>query len=237
MEIEIDNDNAAYLVALGENADVNALVTADKEGRIVILSPEVAERLSLYAIRTETTMEEAVNAALDQYLTTNRLSVLAPWVETLPLMQQSVLLALVRNEDGIDRDAPQKQLIKWFRRCILLSAFDRRVLTSPYESGGGSFTGSITDVTDAVTDFVRARDSMKLHYFAHAMHAFEILGYKHPDPQTRGFWYDAYVRMCDALHMRIETVDMMDRRLCDNEALWQEREVPGEQGKLFPGIV
>lgn len=63
------------------------------------------------------------------------------WVQHLTLMQQSVLFAAIRAPDGIRKDHPIKVLMRWYRRCILLSAFDGRTLLSPFEDGGGSFTG------------------------------------------------------------------------------------------------
>lgn len=63
------------------------------------------------------------------------------WVLEIPFMQQSVLFAAVRAPDGLRKDHPTKVLLRWYRRCVLLSAFDRRALTCPFEDGGGSFTG------------------------------------------------------------------------------------------------
>lgn len=63
------------------------------------------------------------------------------WVLEIPFMQQSVLFAAVRAPDGLRKDHPTKVLLRWYRRCVLLSAFDRRALTCPFEEGGGSFTG------------------------------------------------------------------------------------------------
>lgn len=63
------------------------------------------------------------------------------WVLEIPFMQQSVLFAAIRAPDGLRKDHPTKVLLRWYRRCILYSAFDRRALTCPFEEGGGSFTG------------------------------------------------------------------------------------------------
>lgn len=164
-----------------------------------------------------------INQAIKAYLTEPG-SVLNPWVRTLTFMQQSVLLAMVRNADGINKHHPQKELIKWFRRCVLQSAFDRCHLETPFQRGGGSFTGPVPDIEAALDEFIWARDEMTLHYFAHAMHAFEILGYKYPDLEYREFWHRAYMRCVDAMHMMPETEDMLDQRLCDNEKFWMARE-------------
>lgn len=153
-------------------------------------------------------------------------SVLCDWVTNLPLMQQSVLIANVRNADGTPKFHKQKPLIRWFRRCVLKSAFDGRELKTHDEPGGGSFTGPVDNLAKALDDFIDSRDEMTLHYYAHAMHAFEIIGYKHPDPATRHFFRGAYERMAHTLHLWPETVEQMDRRLGDNETGWRERNDP-----------
>lgn len=154
-------------------------------------------------------------------------SVLQPWVQELPIMQQSVLLSSVRNADMVEKGHPSKDLIRWYRRCILVSAFEGEAFKSPYTRGGGSFTGPlIKDLAFCVDDFLRARDGMSLHYYAHAMHAFEILGYKHPVEHTRREWHEVYSRMAHALHLWPETEEQMDARLGDKPEGWMAREDP-----------
>lgn len=173
--------------------------------------------------QSETSVSNVLHAAVDAYLSAPG-SVLNPWMSTLTFMQQSVLLAMVRNADGIPKHHPQKELIKWLRRCILQSAFDRCHLTEPNMPGGGSFTGPVESVQDALNEFIWARDEMTLHYFAHAMHAFEILGYHYPDEKWRKFWFEAYHRMVNALHLEPESKYEMDKRLSDNMNMWKARE-------------
>lgn len=68
------------------------------------------------------------------------MSVFQPWVEKLTFMQQSVLITAVRGPDGIPKDHIVKVLLRWYRRCILYSAFGHKIITDPYTKGGGSFT-------------------------------------------------------------------------------------------------
>lgn len=68
-------------------------------------------------------------------------SVLQPWVEDLSMMQQSVLLTAVRGPDALPKYHPSKFLLRWYRRCTLLSAMDGCVLADPVSENGGSFTG------------------------------------------------------------------------------------------------
>lgn len=67
-----------------------------------------------------------------------------PWLHRIPIMQQSVLLAAIRGPDGIHKNHVSKLLLRWFRRCVLMSAFNRKALDRPYDYAlrcGGSFTG------------------------------------------------------------------------------------------------
>ena len=151
-------------------------------------------------------------------------SVLQDWVMDIPYMQQSVLLSAMRNADGVEKGHPSKDIIRWYRRCVVVSAFDGRALTDPQEPGGGSYTGPVADIEAAADAFIVARDGMQLHYYSHTMHAFQILGYQHPDSEIRAFWRRLYVRMCEALHVWPESDPQMNERLGDNEAGWRARE-------------
>lgn len=180
-------------------------------------------------------------------------SAVQPWLMGIPMMQQSVLFSAIRGPDGFRKHHEAKPLLKFFRRCILMSAFEGKALMNPYEPGGGSFTGPSLTAHNAdaqfsyvhfyvlnragkfvgiplnrwpeamqghVDGFVHSRDEQGLHYFAHALHAFEILGYKHPVPIIRQFWLSVYLRMVNALHLVPEPEVELDRRLCDNPDEW-----------------
>jgi hypothetical protein len=161
-------------------------------------------------------------------------SVLQEWVENLTYMQQSVLLTALRGPDTIRKDHVSKLLIRWMRRCILLSAFDGKVLTNPYESGGGSFIGpsvslnysveqieqhNICEISmnHIVDDYLKTVDELPHHFQLHFMHASEILGYKHPDDKIRNWWKNTYLRLVNDLHLTPESEERMDWRLGDKE--------------------
>lgn len=160
-------------------------------------------------------------------------SVLQPWVQELPFMQQSVLISAVRGPDGISKYHKCKSLIKWYRRCILVSAFDNKILDNPYHEGGGSFTGPSLNnpnhpvpweirMEKIVSDFLVSRDELPFHYFTHFVHACEVLGYKHPDQRIKSFWGLVYARMCKCMHMNLETECDMDCRLGDKLEIWNK---------------
>lgn len=151
------------------------------------------------------------------------------WLDGISIMQQSVLLSAIRGMDGMQKFHNAKHAIRFYRRCVLVSAFDGRPLLNPYEGGGGSFTGpwptnwSESLVQDA---FMNSRDEMPLHYYGHFMHGAQIIGYKHPDKFAREFFNRLYVRMAHALHLWPESEHDMDKRLSDDPAGWEEREDP-----------
>jgi hypothetical protein len=160
-------------------------------------------------------------------------SVLQDWVCELPYMQQSVLIAAVRGPDTIKKEHIAKRLLRWFRRCTLLSAFDGEALNDPFKAGGGSFTGPLkkdgrdgNDVlTELTKDYLRTIDELPHHFQLHFMHAAEILGYKHPIYWIRRFWNFFYLAIVKDAHLNPEPLEDMDRRLGDRESTWREAEV------------
>lgn len=152
-------------------------------------------------------------------------SVLQPWVEELSFMKQSVLIAGVRGPDTIQKDHIAKVLLRWFRRCIMYSAFEKKIVIDPYEKGGGSFMGPcIVDLNEAVNSYLRSVDELPHHFQLHFMHGAEIIGYDHPDNNIRKWWYNFYCRIVNDAHLNIETKEQMDTRLGDNEQAWRKSE-------------
>lgn len=169
-----------------------------------------------------------------------KISVLQDWVQELPLMQQTVLLTAIRGPDGIPKYHTVKFLLRWLRRCVLLSAMDRKVLATPYEPGGGSFTGPSFDaekqkysaavglrwqdsMDGLVSDYLRALDELPHHFQMHFMHAAEIIGYQHADDEIRQWWKETYYRLVNDLHLNPETREQLEYRLADNREQWLAR--------------
>lgn len=78
-------------------------------------------------------------------------SILQDWVQQLHFMQQSVLLTAVRGPDGIAAESTVKPILRWYRRCILISSLDQEVLTTPCDLRGGKFTGPSYTVSDEIS--------------------------------------------------------------------------------------
>lgn len=151
--------------------------------------------------------------------------VLQDWVHGLPFMQQSVLITATRGPDGLRKDHISKVLLRWLRRCYMVSAFDKIVLSDPYDPRGGSFTGPCTmELEKAVDLYLRSIDETPHHFHLHLMHASEILGYKHPSPKIQSFWNKFYSRIVKDAHLNPESEEQMDKRLGDNKDNWRQAE-------------
>lgn len=160
------------------------------------------------------------------------------WVHRVSMMQQSVLLAAIRGPDGQPKyGGGAKMLLRWYRRCVLLSAMDGKVIDNPIDENGGSFTGPSLNGHDDlepwsermqqhVHDYLRQVDMLPHHYQLHFMHAVEILGYKHPDVVIRHFWHQVYLRLVHDMHVWPETEQQLDERLGDSRSGWLKRADP-----------
>jgi hypothetical protein len=157
-------------------------------------------------------------------------SVIQSWVSELTLMQQTVLLTALRGADTVAKFHVSKYLLRWFRRCVLLSAFDRCVLTDPHDPRGGSFTGPIEadDLDELTSRYLRSVDELPLHFHLHLLHAAEIVGYKHPEPRIRTWWRDFYFAASRDMHLQPESEPELDRRLGDDYDEWQRMGGDGE---------
>src|SRR5947209_667730 len=140
------------------------------------------------------------------------MNVMQEWVQSVTLMQQTVLITAVRGPDSLPKYHIAKYLIRWYRRCILLSAFDRCVLSDPHDPRGGSFTGPIQheSVDEVASQYLRAVDEMPLHFHMHLIHAAEIVGYKHPDTEIRKWWNEFYRAAVRDLHLHPESEQELD---------------------------
>lgn len=170
------------------------------------------------------------------------------WMLEIPMMQQSVVFAAIRAPDGLRKNHPVKVLMRWFRRCTLLSAFDKRALLDPFSPGGGSFTGPFerhhaeeilrrsihpadwsserydifSSMRKVYLDYV---DEIPHHFQLHLMHAAQIVGIHHTDSQIAEWWREFYHMIVNDAHLHPETDQEMNLRLSDNSDEWRAREV------------
>lgn len=128
-------------------------------------------------------------------------SVFQDWLFTLPYRMQSVLVAALRGCDTAKKDDDSKAVTRALRGVILNNADPSNTF--------------ICDKPDEkkVTQFLWDIDALPQHFVAHTMHACEIIGYKHPKPETRAFWLDLYQKMVKSYHTNYETEAQLDIRL------------------------
>ena len=142
------------------------------------------------------------------------------WAIALPIQQQSVMLLATRGPDGVAKYHPAKNLIRAYRATVIKAAALGRMF-GPLDDVHDTFMNATllygNEVTWALTcqTYLDHLDSLPLHYHLHFMHAVEIVGYKHPDPNVRARWNALYLTLVDDMHLNPETEAQMDARLND----------------------
>jgi hypothetical protein len=137
-------------------------------------------------------------------------SVLQDWVMDLPLREQGTLLTAVRGCDTEPKqwtstgiaDSPGRRLTAFIRWCFMNPA-DVREVDVP-----GAFFQSRPPIPFKPSEFGHLSE----HWYAHVMHALEVIAYRHPHGQIVGEVFDLYVAMVRNLHLVPETrMAMIDR--------------------------
>lgn len=142
-------------------------------------------------------------------------SVLQDWVMNLPLRQQGTLMTAVR---GCDFEAktwtstgvaysPGRRLTAFIRWCFMVPADIREV-----DSQEGAFMMSTPPHNLKPSEF----GHLPQHWYSHAMHALEIIGYNHPNESTREYAFECYKKFVHNLHLNIETEEQMFKRLTED---------------------
>ncbi len=142
-------------------------------------------------------------------------SVLQPWVEYLPLRHQGTLLTAVR---GCDFEAKQwsstgvaysagRRLTAFIRWCFMNPADPREV-----DAEEGAFFMSIPPYPFKPSEFGHLPE----HWYAHAMHALEVIGYCNPEDSIRDCALDLYVKMVRNLHLNPESFQQFMDRLTED---------------------
>jgi hypothetical protein len=126
-------------------------------------------------------------------------SVLQPWVADLPLRAQGTLLTCVRGCDLTPKyplDSTARQLVGALRHAFLVPADPREVDSEP-----GCFL-----ISKPPMDFKASElGHYPWHWLSHVVHAIEVIGFGHPDPDVRSTWSALYLKFCFSFHLRPET--------------------------------
>lgn len=150
-------------------------------------------------------------------------SVLQDWVMELPLREQGTLLTGVRGCDVAPKypipaddvyiaengraNGAERELVAFLRYCFMNPA-DEREVDIP-----GAFFQSKPPENWKASQF----GHMPQHWYAHIMHAFEIVGYRHPDQfGIADKALQIYAKFVYNLHLQIESRQQMIERLSED---------------------
>lgn len=148
-------------------------------------------------------------------------SVLQDWVMELPLREQGTLLTGIRGCDlapknplnieerygcSTGENTPERELSAFLRFCVLNAADKREV----------NVCGAWFRSTAPVKWKPSQLGHYPLHWYSHLMHCYEVVGYRHPDPDIAKYALAIYVRLVTSLHLYPETKEQMIERLSED---------------------
>lgn len=142
-------------------------------------------------------------------------SVLQNWVMELPLREQGTLLTAVRGcdfeakvwtERGVSY-SPGRRLTAFIRWCFMNPADIREV-----DSEEGAFFMSTPPNPFKPSEF----GHLPQHWYSHAMHALEVIGYRHPNTVLANEAKGLYIKMVHNMHLNIEDKGDMWARLSED---------------------
>lgn len=129
----------------------------------------------------------------------------------LPLREQGTLLTGVRGCDLAPKPGdpvhfmPERSLVGFLRWCVM----------NPHDPREVDILGAFFQSAPPANSTWKPSQfgHYPQHWYSHLMHCFEVVGYRHPDENTRRVAYSIYVRFVDNMHLRPEPFDAMVNRL------------------------
>lgn len=138
---------------------------------------------------------------------------LRDWVQELPLREQGVLLSGMRGCDltpKVPLDSSERQLV----------AYLRYVVCHPNdESEVGAAVGAYMQHYPPEDWTPSEFGHYPQHWYAHIMHAYQVVAYRHPDSETRVLAEDIYGRFVHSLHLELESFETMAARLSEERSV------------------
>lgn len=142
-------------------------------------------------------------------------SVLQDWVMELPLRFQGTLLTAVRGCDDEPKSwtktgvvfSQGRRLTSYIRWCFMNPADEREI-----DAEEGAFFMSRPPRPFKPSQF----GHLPQHWYAHAMHALEVIAYHHPNIHVRGHAFFLYQGMAHNFHLNVETKEEQWSRLTED---------------------
>lgn len=138
-------------------------------------------------------------------------SVIHDWVAALPFTQQAVLMCAMRGPDNSEKSDSAKQMTFYLRGIVMKPAYSNDGIM-PY-TPGGFMCDDYEAFAGRAKMLIQNHDKYPHHWLMHLIHAYEIVGYKHPNIKTRHDFIWFYLRFCMTLHMNPETKSQLNKRL------------------------
>jgi len=140
-------------------------------------------------------------------------SMLREWVEKLPLREQGVLLSGMRGCDltpKVPLDSPERQLVSYLRYVVCVPNDESEV-----GAAAGAYMQHDPPEEWTPSEF----GHYPQHWYAHIMHAFQVVGYRHPNDMVRATAEGIYCRFVHSLHLEPEDFETMVRRLGEERSV------------------
>jgi hypothetical protein len=142
-------------------------------------------------------------------------SVLQDWVMELPLRYQGTLLTSVRGCD----DEPKS----WVKNGVAFSqgrritAYIRFCFMNPADPREVGVEEGAFFMPDPPNPFKPSQfGHLPQHWYAHVMHALEIIAYCHPDRKINEQAFALYSEMVHSFHLNVESQAQMHNRLTED---------------------
>jgi hypothetical protein len=135
------------------------------------------------------------------------------WAQELPLREQGVLLSGMRGCDltpKVPLDSPERQLVAYLRYVVCHPNEEAEVGATP-----GTYMQADPPEEWTPSEF----GHYPQHWYAHIMHAFQVVGYRHPLAETRAISDGIYRRFVYSLHLEPESFGTMARRLSEERSV------------------
>lgn len=132
----------------------------------------------------------------------------------LPLRMQGVMMSATRGCDVTEKpreagEGPiERHLVAWLRYCFMVPADERETLVK------GAFIRP--DPPHIKRWKASEMGHLPQHFYAHLMHAFQVVAFRHPDPQVGLTAYEIYEKMVHNLHLNVEPEAQFTVRLIED---------------------
>lgn len=140
-------------------------------------------------------------------------SMLRKWVQELPLREQGVLLSGMRGCDmapKVPLDSTERQLVSYLRYLVCHPHDGSEVGAAP-----GAYMQRHPPAEWTPSEF----GHYPQHWYAHIMHAYQVVGYRHPDKHTGLVAASIYRLFVSNLHLEPESFPTMSKRLSEERSV------------------